>query len=189
VPGLTRKTVRSQDEVNDWFGKAKKNRSTSSTKMNDQSSRSHCLLVVYVVGTNLSTGVQTTGKLNLIDLAGSERVGKSGAIDDEKRLKEAMSINKSLSSLGDVISALGAKAKHVPFRNSKLTFLLQDSLGGAAKTLMVVQISPVTKNIQESICSLKFAERVKKVELGTAKKSTESAEMAALKKRIRELEG
>eukprot|EP00041_Stephanoeca_diplocostata_P037186 m.1393620 g.1393620 ORF g.1393620 m.1393620 type:complete len:148 (+) comp24992_c0_seq49:2986-3429(+) len=103
---------------------------------------------VYVTGTNLSTGVQTTGKLNLIDLAGSERVGKSGALDDEKRLREATNINKSLSSLGDVIHALGAKQKHIPFRNSKLTHLLQDSLGGSAKTLMVVQISPVVKNVR-----------------------------------------
>jgi kinesin family protein C2/C3 len=144
---------------------------------------------VYVQGTNLSTGVQTNGKLNLIDLAGSERVAKSGAIDDAKRLKEATSINKSLSSLGDVIHALGEKQKHIPFRNSKLTHFLQDSLGGAAKTLMVVQISPVIKNAPESKCSLGFAERVKKVELGSAKKVSESAEMSALRKRIRELEG
>lgn len=147
VPGLTKKNVRSQEEVNDWFAKAKKVRATATTDMNEHSSRSHCLLVVYVTGTNLSTGVQTSGKLNLIDLAGSERVGKSGAIDDPKRLKEATAINKSLSSLGDVISALGAKQKHVPFRNSKLTYLLQDSLGGAAKTLMLCQISPVLKNV------------------------------------------
>jgi len=156
--------------------------------MNDQSSRSHCLLVVYVTGTNLSTGVQSTGKLNLIDLAGSERVGKSGALDDAKRLKEATNINKSLSSLGDVIHALGAKQKHVPYRNSKLTHLLQDSLGGAAKTLMLVQISPVEKNVGESVCSLNFAKRVRSVELGGAKKTTESAEVSTLKKRIRELE-
>lgn len=85
--------------------------------------------MVYVTGTNLSTGVQTNGKLNLIDLAGSERVGKSGAIDDADRFKEATNINKSLSCLGDVIHALGAKQKHIPYRNSKLTHLLQDSLG------------------------------------------------------------
>lgn len=208
VPGLIRERVNNQEEVEKWFNQAKSIRSTASTDMNEcvchnvyfstcrkltcigdrHSSRSHCLLVVYVQGTNLSTGVQSTGKLNLIDLAGSERVAKSGAIDDAKRLKEATNINKSLSSLGDVIHALGEKQKHVPFRNSKLTHFLQDSLGGAAKTLMVVQISPVIKNGPESKCSLNFADRVKKVELGSAKKQSESAEMAALRKRIRELE-
>lgn len=121
-------------------------------------------------------------------MAGSERVNKSGASDDEKRFKEATNINQSLSALGDVIHALGAKQKHIPYRNSKLTHLLQDSLGGQAKTLMFVQISPVVKNVSESVCSLNFAARVRAVELGAAKKVTESAEVALLKKRIKELE-
>jgi kinesin family protein C2/C3 len=156
--------------------------------MNEHSSRSHALLVVYVNGTNLSTGVQTHGKLNLIDLAGSERVAKSGAINDAQRLKEATNINKSLSCLGDVIAALGSKQKHIPYRNSKLTHLLQDSLGGSAKTIMVVQVAPVLKNVDESVNSLKFATRVRAVELGQAKVSKESAEVAALRRRIKELE-
>jgi kinesin family protein C2/C3 len=189
VPGLTQRTVNTPEEVQQYFNEAKGIRATSTTKMNDQSSRSHCLLVVTVTGTNLSTGVQTTGKLNLIDLAGSERVAKSGALDDAKRLKEATSINQSLSALGDVIQALGAKQKHIPYRNSKLTHLLQDSLGGAAKTLMLVQISPVEKNVPESMCTLNFAQRVKAVELGAQKKTSSSAEVAALKKRVKELEG
>lgn len=188
VPGLIRRPVRNVQEVRDAFDQAKSIRATASTDMNELSSRSHMILICFVTGTNLSTGVQTVGKLNLIDLAGSERVGKSGALDDEKRFKEATNINKSLSSLGDVIHALGAKQKHIPYRNSKLTHLLQDSLGGQAKTLMVVQISPVLKNVSESVCSLNFATRVRAVELGSAKKVTESAEVAALKKRIRELE-
>lgn len=107
------------------------------------------------------------GKLNLIDLAGSERVAKSGALDDKQRFSEATNINKSLSCLGDVIHALGAKQKHIPYRNSKLTHLLQDSLGGKAKTVMLVQVSPVVKNVGETVCSLNFAQRVQKVELGT----------------------
>eukprot|EP00039_Didymoeca_costata_P017462 m.324147 g.324147 ORF g.324147 m.324147 type:complete len:898 (-) comp16540_c10_seq17:239-2932(-) len=189
VPGLITRPVRNSEEVVEYFNEAKSIRATATTSMNEQSSRSHCLLVVYVRGTNLSTGVQSSGKLNLIDLAGSERVSKSGAIDDAVRLKEATNINKSLSSLGDVIHALGAKQKHIPYRNSKLTHLLQDSLGGNAKCLMVVQISPVSKNVQESVCSLNFAQRVRSVELGAAKKTTESAEVAQLKKKIRELEG
>lgn len=188
VPDLTKHPVKDAAEVRALFLKSQKNRSTHATHMNEASSRSHALLIVYVTGTNLSTGVQTRGKLNLIDLAGSERVNKSGAIDDKDRLKEATNINKSLSCLGDVIHALGAKQPHIPYRNSKLTHLLQDSLGGAAKTVMVVQVSPVVKNVGETVCSLNFALRVKKVELGTAKKESSSAEVAALKKRIRELE-
>eukprot|EP00054_Salpingoeca_dolichothecata_P013803 m.77257 g.77257 ORF g.77257 m.77257 type:complete len:924 (+) comp20666_c1_seq1:99-2870(+) len=189
VPGLSRQPVQNVQDVREKFDQAKALRATSSTKMNDLSSRSHAILVVYVTGTNLSTGTTSRGKLNLIDLAGSERVGKSGALDDSVRLKEANNINKSLSCLGDVIHALGAKQKHIPYRNSKLTHLLQDSLGGSAKTLMVVQIAPVEKNVSESVCSLNFAKRVRAVELGSAKKTTDSAEVAALKKQIKELTG
>jgi kinesin family protein C2/C3 len=109
------------------------------------------------------------GKLNLIDLAGSERVGKTDATGD--RLKEAQNINKSLSALGDVIAALGnKKAMHVPYRNSKLTFLLQDSLGGNSKVLMFVNVSPAVYNAGETVCSLTFAARCRAVELGQAKK-------------------
>jgi len=189
VPDLTSHPVRSAEEVRKKFLQSQKVRATATTQMNDTSSRSHALLIVTVTGTNLSTGVQTKGKLNLIDLAGSERVGKSGALDDEDRFREATNINKSLSSLGDVIHALGAKQKHIPYRNSKLTHLLQDSLGGAAKTLMVVQLSPVQKNVSETICSLNFATRVRAVELGQSKKTADSAEVAQLKKKIAELEG
>eukprot|EP00043_Microstomoeca_roanoka_P006045 m.59669 g.59669 ORF g.59669 m.59669 type:complete len:909 (-) comp13241_c2_seq1:191-2917(-) len=188
VDGLSTHPVSNAEEVRSYFLQAQKLRSTSSTDMNERSSRSHALLIVYVTGTNLSTGVQTKGKLNLIDLAGSERVAKSGAIDDAERFKEATNINKSLLCLGDVIHALGSKQKHVPYRNSKLTLLLQDSLGGAAKTIMVVQVAPVLKNVDESVNSLNFATRVRSVELGQAKKKTESAEVAALKKKLKEME-
>jgi len=94
--------------------------------MNIQSSRSHALLCITVMGVNKTTGVKTIGKLNLIDLAGSERLAKSGS--DGARLQEARHINKSLSALGDVIHSLRSKAQHIPYRNSKLTYLLQDSL-------------------------------------------------------------
>jgi kinesin family protein C2/C3 len=99
------------------------NRAVGSHDMNEHSSRSHSILTVTCRGRNKLDGSTTFGKLHLIDLAGSERVGKTDASGD--RLKEAQNINKSLSALGDVVNALGKKAGHVPYRNSKLTFLLQ----------------------------------------------------------------
>lgn len=142
----------------------------------------------------------STGKLNLVDLAGSERVWKSGA--EGERLKEAQNINRSLLSLGDVIQALRARHTHIPFRNSRLTYLLQDSLGKGSKTVMVVQVrqfqyvslhqgvlkilrimtsfifflwkvSALESNVGETLCSLKFAQRVCKVELGPASRKIE----------------
>ena len=89
------------------------------------------------------------GKLNLVDLAGSERVGRTGSTGD--RLKEAQSTNKSLSALGDVIQSLAQKTAHIPYRNSKLTQLLQDSLGGDSKTLMMVQVSPAAIDLGEHL--------------------------------------
>ncbi|GAA0184328.1 microtubule binding motor protein [Lithospermum erythrorhizon] len=105
--------------------------------------------------------------MHLVDLAGSERLNKTEAVGD--RLKEAQHINKSLSALGDVIASLPQKNAHVPCRNSKLTQLLQDSLGGQAKTLMFVHINPEPESIRETLSTLKFAERVSSVELGAAK--------------------
>ncbi|XP_077209602.1 kinesin-like protein KIFC2 [Paroedura picta] len=166
VPGLTCVGVGSFREIKKMLSLGKRNRVTSSTHMNEHSSRSHALLTVTFTSTELATGTKTTGKLNLVDLAGSERVWKSGA--QGERLKEAQNINRSLLALGEVIQALRAKQTHVPFRNSKLTYLLQDSLGKGSKTVMLVQISPLEKNLGESICSLKFAQRVCKVELGPA---------------------
>lgn len=166
VPGLCSEEVKSVEDVNQVFALGQKNRATATTNMNEHSSRSHALLTVQVLGVNKTTNVRTMGKLNLVDLAGSERVSKSGA--DGTRLKEAQNINKSLSCLGDVIHALRSKQSHVPYRNSKLTYLLQDSLGGDSKTLMIVQIAPVEKNLGESVCSLNFAQRVRTVELGQA---------------------
>ncbi|XP_037733469.1 kinesin-like protein KIFC3 isoform X6 [Chelonia mydas] len=171
VPGLTEFQVRSVEDINKVFEFGRSNRVTEYTSLNEHSSRSHALLIVTVRGLDYSTGLRTTGKLNLVDLAGSERVGRSGA--EGSRLREAQYINKSLSALGDVIYALRARQGHVPFRNSKLTYLLQDSLSGDSKTLMMVQVSPVEKNTSETLCSLKFAERVRSVELGPVSRRAE----------------
>ncbi|KAK3570224.1 hypothetical protein QTP86_017220 [Hemibagrus guttatus] len=187
VPGLTEFTVKSVEDINklEWklnrcpltlqvFELGHMNRATACTNLNEHSSRSHALLIINVAGINSSTGHRTSGKLNLVDLAGSERISKSGA--EGSRLREAQCINKSLSALGDVINALRSRHSHVPFRNSRLTYLLQDSLSGDSKTLMLVQVSPLESNMIESVCSLKFAQRVRTVELGPASSSRRQAE-------------
>ncbi|XP_029702183.1 kinesin-like protein KIFC3 isoform X2 [Takifugu rubripes] len=169
VPGLTEFTVLSPEDINRVFELGHMNRATACTNLNEHSSRSHALLIITVSGYNTVTGSRTQGKLNLVDLAGSERIAKSGA--EGNRLREAQCINKSLSALGDVINALRGKHSHVPFRNSRLTYLLQDSLSGDSKTLMMVQVSPLPANMSESISSLKFAQRVRSVELSSSSSS------------------
>ncbi|KAK0048052.1 kinesin-like protein KIFC3 [Biomphalaria pfeifferi] len=178
VPGLENVTVTCLSDVNKLFDIGRRNRVTASTNMNEHSSRSHCLLRVTVTGLNATTGSKSLGYLNLVDLAGSERVSKSMA--EGARLKEAQSINKSLACLGDVIHALRNKHGHVPYRNSKLTYLLQDSLGGDSKTLMIVQVSPVEKNVSETVCTLTFGQRVRNIELGTATRKVETVKSSLL---------
>jgi len=170
VDGLTEWPVKCLEDVNKGITKGKSNRSTGVTNMNEHSSRSHMLLSVQVTGRNSVAGINHFGKLHLIDLAGSERLSRSQAKGD--RLKEAQSINKSLAALGNVIEALQKKSSHVPYRNSKLTYMLQDSLGGHAKTLMFINVSPASLDADETNCSLTFATRVRQVELGKSTKNT-----------------
>jgi kinesin family protein C2/C3 len=158
VPGLTTVTVQNLQNVFDLLAVADRNRSQTATNMNEHSSRSHMMLTVTVISENLLNGNVTRGKLNLVDLAGSERINKSGATG--QALKEAQNINKSLSALGDVIAARAQKQGHVPFRNSTLTFLLQESLSQDSKTLMIVCVSPVLFSAEETFCSLNFASRL-----------------------------
>ena len=157
-------------QLESLMGVAARSRSVASTKMNSQSSRSHSVFMLHLNGYNDDTGAIVNGALNLCDLAGSERLDRSGAGADAQRLRETQSINKSLSCLGDVFNALATGASHVPYRNSKLTYLLQDCLSGDGKALMFVNLSPTTASCGESVCSLRFAQRVNQVELGKATK-------------------
>jgi len=166
VENLTEVEVDTEEDVIKYFHVGKKNRASGRTNMNEHSSRSHSILTVSVQGHNFTAGITYFGKLHLIDLAGSERVSRSGATGD--RLKEAQAINKSLSALGNVLHSLQLKSKHIPYRDSKLTYLLQDSLGGNSKCMMFVNLSPCSADAEETFCSLEFAARVSKVELGMA---------------------
>ncbi|XP_042040086.1 kinesin-like protein KIN-14N [Salvia splendens] len=170
VSDLTVLDVRSSREVSYLLERAAQSRSVGKTQMNEQSSRSHFVFTLRIAGVNESTHQQVQGVLNLIDLAGSERLSKSGSTGD--RLKETQAINKSLSSLSDVIFALAKKEEHVPFRNSKLTYLLQPCLGGDSKTLMFVNVSPDPVSVGESLCSLRFAARVNACEIGIPRRET-----------------
>ncbi|CAI0468074.1 unnamed protein product [Linum tenue] len=168
VTDLTVVDVSSIAEISSLLRQAAQSRSVGKTQMNEQSSRSHFVFTLRIYGVNEGTEQQLQGVLNLIDLAGSERLSRSGATGD--RLKETQAINKSLSCLADVIFALGKKEDHVPFRNSKLTYLLQPCLGGDSKTLMFVNVSPDPSSVGESLCSLKFAARVNACEIGVPRR-------------------
>ncbi|XP_071956194.1 carboxy-terminal kinesin 2-like isoform X2 [Antedon mediterranea] len=168
VTNLTLVDVTSQNEVKKLLEKASCNRSVAATDCNERSSRSHSVFRLKLNGSNELTSQVCEGTLNLIDLAGSERLTSSGSSGD--RLRETKNINKSLSNLGNVIMSLGNKGSHIPYRNSKLTYLLQSSLGGNSKTLMFVNISPKEENISESLCSLRFATKVNQCNIGTAQK-------------------
>eukprot|EP00750_Incisomonas_marina_P028226 INCI6542.1.p1 GENE.INCI6542.1~~INCI6542.1.p1 ORF type:complete len:1747 (-),score=525.98 INCI6542.1:581-5821(-) len=166
------------------FDAGNKVRHVGSTKMNAESSRSHLIFAVLVEVYDKQTKKTANGKFSFIDLAGSERAGKTGATAD--RLKEAMSINKSLSALGNVISALSTGEKFIPYRDNKLTLVMSDSLGGNAKTLMFVNVSPADYNQEETLTSLVYASRVKLI-TNEAKQEKDSAEISRLKKIIHNL--
>lgn len=172
VRGLTVLSVETMADVVRGMDLASAHRTVSGHSVNDRSSRSHLVVTVNTTVRH-PDGTVTRASLNLIDLAGSERVSKTEVTGDA--LKEAQHINKSLSALGDVIAALAARSKHVPFRNSKLTYMLQDSLSGSSKVAMYLNVSPVMWNSQETICSLRFGARCRSVQLGKAKKTVVEA--------------
>ncbi|CAM9964001.1 unnamed protein product, partial [Discosporangium mesarthrocarpum] len=186
VPGLTETEVKGMSEVMATLEQGAKNRAVGAHDMNEHSSRSHMIFSVRAMGTNRHTGEVTRAKLHLIDLAGSERISKTDATGE--RLREAQNINRSLSALGDVIAALAQAKSHVPFRNSKLTFVLQDALSGNSKVMMFVNVSPASYNVMETLCSLNFAARCRSVKLGGAHKNQDGADTARLRRIIEALQ-
>ena len=161
VQGIHEEYVGSFDDVFELLQIGFRNRVVASTLMNQQSSRSHCVLTLRIKQT-LKGGTVKTSKVNFADLAGSEKVKKTGATGD--LLEQAKAINQSLSALGNVISALTTKGhKHIPYRDSILTFLLQDALGGNTKTSLVVTCSSETYNYDETVSTLRFATRAKQM--------------------------
>ena len=172
IEDVTQVYVRNCDDVYEVLSDGAKNRAVSATKMNAESSRSHSVFIVTIGQKDGSTGSVKGAKLTLVDLAGSEKVGKTGA--DGQTLKEAQHINKSLSALGNVINALttqpvakpGQKKPapvHIPYRDSKLTYLLSDSLGGNSKTCLIITGSPSAFNAEETLSTMRFGNRAKNI--------------------------
>uniref|UniRef100_A0A8C9ZYZ7 Kinesin-like protein n=1 Tax=Sander lucioperca TaxID=283035 RepID=A0A8C9ZYZ7_SANLU len=162
VKGCTERFVTSPEEVMDVIDEGKANRHVAVTNMNEHSSRSHSIFLINIKQENVETEQKLCGKLYLVDLAGSEKVSKTGA--EGSVLDEAKNINKSLSALGNVISALAEGTKsHVPYRDSKMTRILQDSLGGNCRTTMFICCSPSSYNDTETKSTLMFGQRAKTI--------------------------
>jgi len=171
VSNLKIEEISCGDNVNPLLRRAKKNRAVAATNCNERSSRSHSVFILKIHGKNVKTSESCVGSLNLVDLAGSERLKASGSTG--ARLEETKSINSSLSNLSKVILALANSkdgSSHIPYRDSKLTHLLMNSLGGNSKTLMFVNLNPREEYFGESLNSLRFAKRVNQCQIGTAQK-------------------
>lgn len=167
-------------------------RTVGATAMNDESSRSHAIFIVNLT-INQSNGLSVSSKFTLVDLAGSERSKKTKATG--LRFREGVKINKGLLALGNVISALGggqgtvAVKGHISYRDSKLTRLLQDSLGGNSVTLMIACVSPADYNVEETLSTLRYADNAKKIKNKPVKnQNSKDAEIASLKDKIQQLQ-
>ena len=185
VEDLTEHYVSSEEEVFELIKVGSSNRAVGKTNMNEHSSRSHLIFLMTIHQTNLKTLVSKTGKLYLVDLAGSEKISKTGATG--MTLEEAKTINKSLTTLGMVINNLtDGKSQHVPYRESKLTRILQESLGGNSKTRLIITCSPSSYNEQETLSTLRFGLRAKKIK--NKPKVNKEETVAELKIEIEKLE-
>ncbi|GMF57532.1 unnamed protein product [Phytophthora fragariaefolia] len=183
---ITARDVNGYAQVDAVMRDGNANRNIAATKMNLESSRSHALVFLHLESQHRETREMRTSTLCLVDLAGSERISRSQVEGD--RLRETQHINKSLAALGDVVYALQHKAKHTPYRNSKLTYMLRDMLSGQAKTLLMLQLSPDTADVEETTCSLQFGARVSQVQMGAVRPSVESGALFKLQEENRALE-
>ncbi|CAO3598592.1 unnamed protein product [Absidia cylindrospora] len=185
VKGALEVYVSTTEEVYEVMRQGGSNRVVASTNMNAESSRSHSLVLITITQKNVDTGAAKSGKLYLVDLAGSEKVGKTGA--SGQTLEEAKKINKSLTALGMVINSLtDGKSSHVPYRDSKLTRILQESLGGNSRTTLIINCSPSSYNEAETISTLRFGVRAKTIK-NKAKVNADlsPAELKALLKKVK----
>merc|ERR1719150_2610239 len=182
VSNMTCVEVDSMEQITQLMAKAAKMRVVGNTDMNAVSSRSHSVFALYLRGVNRELHTELSGALHLVDLAGSERLDKSGATGT--RLKETQNINRSLSSLADVFLAKAEGGRsHVPFRNSKLTHLMEPCLNGHGKTLMMVNVGPEQTHSSETLCSLRFASQVSQCNTGgKPKRSARSTTEASMGK-------
>jgi len=166
LEGATQILVQNDEELAQVVAMGLQNRVTRCTNMNADSSRSHLMLQITIEVLDRSSNRTWSGKITIVDLAGSERIGKSGAVGESQ--KEAIEINRALTALGDVIESLtrspGKAPVSVPYRNHKLTQLLSDSLGGSAKTLMFVNVSPAKSEVEETLNSLAYASRARNIQ-------------------------
>ncbi|XP_050904863.1 kinesin-like protein KIN-4C isoform X1 [Lathyrus oleraceus] len=190
LAGVTEPEVKTKEEMSSYLSRGSMSRATGSTNMNSQSSRSHAIFTITMEQKNGDDVL--CAKLHLVDLAGSERAKRTGA--DGMRLKEGIHINKGLLTLGNVISALGDERKrkeggHVPYRDSKLTRLLQDSLGGNSKTVMIACVSPADTNVEETLNTLKYANRARNIQnKAIINRDPMGAQQQRLQSRIDQLE-
>ncbi|GAQ87608.1 hypothetical protein KFL_003640100 [Klebsormidium nitens] len=194
VEGLLEEIIETVDDMQKLIAKGTANRTVAATNMNSASSRSHSVFTCTILSRNKNVSDGTVNvrrsRLNLVDLAGSERQKLTGAQGD--RLKEASKINSSLSALGNVIKVLAEVAqtgrqRHVPYRDSRLTYLLQESLGGNAKTVMIANVSPSSSCLGETVSTLKFAQRAKAVQNKAVVNEETTNDVNVLRQQIRRL--
>lgn len=184
IEDLTEEYITTEDDILDLLAIGEQSRTTSATLMNSVSSRSHSLFVLMIEQKNPDDGSIKVGRLNLADLAGSEKLTKTGA--EKTTLEEAKKINQSLSALGNCIAALVKQSSHVPFRDSKLTFILRESLGGNTKTALLASASPHSFNMEETLSTLRFAQRAKMIKTNVAvNRQMSAAELAALVQQLK----
>ncbi|XP_041359286.1 chromosome-associated kinesin KIF4A-like isoform X2 [Gigantopelta aegis] len=191
IQGLREVLVTSYEETLRCFAHGSMGRTTGATAMNNTSSRSHAIFTIHIEQTSKTDGMDIVrSKFHLVDLAGSERAKRTQA--EGERFKEGININKGLLALGNVISALGdetQKRSHIPYRDSKLTRLLQDSLGGNSDTLMIACVSPADTNLEETLNTLRYADRARKIKnKPIINRDPQTAEIMRLKSLVQELQ-